>query len=116
MVWDSIMFVTTVFALIFDPLSIAFTADEQSPTSFFVVSDRIVMSIFFCDIILNFLTGYVDKKDQRIIMHWRDVATNYIKFWCVTLTLDLCLTPIVTVTLPDHPAEILNDAKLTAGS
>ena len=31
-------------------------------------------------------------------------------------TLDLCLTPIVTVTLPDHPAEILNDAKLTAGS
>jgi hypothetical protein len=55
--WDAIMFVTTVFALIADPISIAFAPEEQSPDSFFVVSDRIVMSIFFCDIILNFLTG-----------------------------------------------------------
>eukprot|EP00802_Teleaulax_amphioxeia_P002526 Tamp_02528.p1 GENE.Tamp_02528~~Tamp_02528.p1 ORF type:complete len:601 (+),score=139.13 Tamp_02528:25-1803(+) len=82
MVWDSIMFVATVWALIVDPISIAFTA-EDSGSDFFQISDRIVMVIFFIDIILNFLTGYVDKKDQRIIMHWREVAIQYIKFWLV---------------------------------
>jgi len=80
MVWDSVMFVATVFALVTDPISIAFTT-EESGSPFFKVSDRVVMCIFFIDIVLNFLTGYVDQKNQRIIMHWREVAFQYARFW-----------------------------------
>jgi len=34
--------------------------------------------------IYNHSTGggrYIDKKDQRVIMHWRPVAVEYLKFW-----------------------------------
>jgi len=37
--------------------------------------------VFSIDIVLNFLTGYIDRKDQRVIMHWRPVFIQYIKFW-----------------------------------
>ena len=83
--WDGFMFIITSYALIADPVSIAFTNDT-SPSSFFNVTDRIVTVLFMLDIILNFLTGYIDKKEQRVIMHYRPVAYLYAKGW---LTLDL---------------------------
>ena len=82
MVWDLLMLVATIWSLIVDPVSIAFDKDT-STAPFYMISDRIVCAIFLTDVILSFLTGYIDQKDQHVIMHWKAVSYNYCKTWLV---------------------------------
>ncbi|KAJ1469494.1 hypothetical protein T484DRAFT_1851571 [Baffinella frigidus] len=80
--WDAFMLFVTIFALIADPISLAFNQTvEGAPLNFLDGADICVIIVFSIDITLNFLTGFIDTKEHRVIMHWRPVAIEYLKFW-----------------------------------
>ena len=51
--------------------------------------ETIIDSLFFCDITLNFITGYIDEMN-RLIMNQKKIAARYLKSW-------FCIDVIATV-------------------
>ena len=63
------------------PLVFQADIDNQSETTFWVwlVIDVCNDVLWFADIAFNFRTGFFKKG--VLVMHPRDIALNYIKFW-----------------------------------
>uniref|UniRef100_A0A0C3SLA6 Ion transport domain-containing protein n=1 Tax=Guillardia theta (strain CCMP2712) TaxID=905079 RepID=A0A0C3SLA6_GUITC len=78
MLWDLWMFFITSFALVTDPLGLGLLPDS---VPFFDATDRLITAVFMMDIVLNFLTGYINKKERCVIMSWHDVAVRYLTTW-----------------------------------
>lgn len=85
-VYDFILFSITILNIFFVPFQI-FMKEGTTDT---IYGTFVTDSIFFCDLILNFFTGYFDKNENLVINNGK-IIFNYLTTW---FALDLiCAVP-----------------------
>jgi hypothetical protein len=100
--WDLLTLVLLAYITIFAPYQIAFLdqynfSNIKDWVSIFLI-DRTIDVFFFCDLLLNFRSGWVSKSDSsRIEFESAEAARRYFKSWFVvdfvsTLPFDACQT------------------------
>ncbi|XP_071803112.1 potassium/sodium hyperpolarization-activated cyclic nucleotide-gated channel 4-like [Asterias amurensis] len=77
--WDMWMVLLMCITLIILPINIAFYSDQFSAS--WTVANCFTDSFFMIDICLNFFTGIIDHKNERVIIVRRQIAGNYLKSW-----------------------------------
>ncbi len=89
--WTLGIVILLVAAAILTPLYISFASDDDE---IYVYLNDIFDICFAIDIILNFLTAYVDP-DRRIVWDQKKIATRYLQSW---FTVDLiAVLPFETI-------------------
>ncbi|KAM7538800.1 hypothetical protein Aperf_G00000048150 [Anoplocephala perfoliata] len=90
-IWDWFILILVIYTAIFTPYNAAFllnyngfncTESKRSPgqQAVLAVVDKMVDVMFFCDIIINFRTTYVNKNDE-VVSKPRKIAIHYLKTW-----------------------------------
>ncbi|XP_076662351.1 potassium/sodium hyperpolarization-activated cyclic nucleotide-gated channel 1 [Halictus rubicundus] len=74
--WELFMVMFTVVALLVTPVSICFYFPEHDNWGIIIDS---INSVFWCDIMLWFFTGYYDYRTKVIVLEPKIVAMKYLK-------------------------------------
>ncbi|KAF0694782.1 Aste57867_14380 [Aphanomyces stellatus] len=77
--WDLFMIVLLVYTSVMTPYEIAFV-DVVTVDNLFI-ADRVVDVSFFVDMILNFLTPYIDKETNQLMDEISHITFKYIQGW-----------------------------------
>ncbi len=104
-VWDGMMLLFVIWNAVVVPYDAAFS---PAPTAARVSVDTVIDAFFGCDILLNFVTGYVDKTG-RLQTGLRQNARKYLRKWFV---LDLCSTLPFDTIVASGSAAAGGDSKL----
>ena len=91
-------------------------AFEDTPPLWWMIVDGIMDCFFVVEIVLNFLTGFREKKEEgergEIVMSCRRSALNYVKNWFL---IDLLSTlPLLLIDLVTKSFQPLNTLLLIA--
>ncbi|XP_018348331.1 PREDICTED: potassium/sodium hyperpolarization-activated cyclic nucleotide-gated channel 2-like [Trachymyrmex septentrionalis] len=78
--WESAMTLFIIAALMVTPVFLAFYFDEPEKWYFF---NHAIDSVFICDIVIWFFTGYYDCQTQLIILNPKIVASEYLRSFFV---------------------------------
>ncbi|KAH9529763.1 Potassium voltage-gated channel sub H member 7 [Dermatophagoides farinae] len=96
-IWDWIILILVIYTAIFTPYSAAFLLNENIANSHdnhhtigsdsygsnsLMVIDLFVDVMFIIDILINFRTTYINKKDELVI-HPGKIAIHYLKGWFI---------------------------------
>ena len=79
--WDLFVIVLALWNCIYIPFEVAFKPEK---TDLIFVSDRIIDVLFAVDIIVNFMTTYVNPKTNTDVTDPTRIVKNYVfggRFW-----------------------------------
>jgi CRP-like cAMP-binding protein len=80
-IFDTIVFILSIYSLIFTPYSVAFDLYEiPSKTSFTTILEIIIDCIFFLDMFMGFITAYYDFEEQ-LITRANPIVIQYLTGW-----------------------------------
>ncbi|KYM97158.1 Potassium/sodium hyperpolarization-activated cyclic nucleotide-gated channel 1, partial [Cyphomyrmex costatus] len=74
--WESMMTLFMIAALMTTPIFLTFYFDEPEKWYFF---NHAIDSVFICDIVIWFFTGYYDSQTQLIVLDPKVVASKYLR-------------------------------------
>jgi hypothetical protein len=77
--WDLFIIVLVLYNCISIPLEIAFTATSEKTG--IIVTGALIDFAFAVDIVLNFLTTYINSKTGKEIIQVKLIAKNYVYHW-----------------------------------
>lgn len=95
--WDLGVVIATAYVVLLAPFVIGFDVDASVGTNLFI-TDRFVDGIFFLDVFLNFLTGFVEQNRGGVVLDPKQVAVRYAKTWAL---LDLIASVPFDLVFPD---------------
>ena len=76
--WDFLSGLAIFYSIIEVPYRIGF---QRSPNEFTGAINETVDAIFFCDIVLSFNTGYVDRLTDLLVTDRHLIRKSYMAFW-----------------------------------
>lgn len=80
MVWNIIIVTLLVYTSIYVPFEIAFYEEDFSLSK--MIFNITIDTIFFCDIIINFISAY-ETNGGRDETRWKKIATAYLTTWFI---------------------------------
>ena len=78
--WDVAVVVATAYVALLAPFVIGFDVDAPRGSALFLL-DRCADAAFFLDVLLNYLTGFVETNRGRVVLEPRAVAWRYTRTW-----------------------------------
>ena len=76
--WNMVVVVLLIYTAIFVPYKVAFV---EEPSKSDKVIDYIIDILFTIDIFINFMSGYEDEEEGKVIKNIRLIAMSYLKSW-----------------------------------
>ena len=76
--WDLFVGLLILYSVITAPLRVSFGVLDQWG---WTVSDGLVDALFGVDIVLNFMTAFVDKETRTLVVDWRLIWVRYLRSW-----------------------------------
>lgn len=76
--WNMVVVVLLIYTATFVPYKVAFV---EEPSKSDKVIDYIIDILFTIDIFINFMSGYEDEEEGKVIKNIRLIALSYLKSW-----------------------------------
>jgi hypothetical protein len=80
--WNIVTIILLVYTAIFVPYNVAFVDSDDKSAVNEAISTTIDI-LFTIDIFINFLSGFEDPLDQKVVTDLRVIAVTYIKSWFI---------------------------------
>ena len=75
--WDIVMIFFVIYNVVLLPMELGLSLEGGSIQATF---EHFIDLFFFCDICLNFFTGYIDENN-KLIMNHKQIAKHYLGLW-----------------------------------
>lgn len=75
--WDNLLTFLIVYVILILPVKFSFVEESYM---IWEVSDYVIDLIFLSDILLTFITGYIDDN-EHYVSSYKKIAKRYLKFW-----------------------------------
>ena len=79
-IWDMVAGMAIFYSVLEVPFSISFSQNAARDAAAVAV-DYFVIAVFFADILVTFMTSFVDSHTDRLVTDRRLIGLNYVKFW-----------------------------------
>ena len=70
-----------------------------------LISDLLIDSLFFCDIVINFFLGFHREEGHHVVMNHRKIVLHYLRTWFI---FDLLATLPFYIILPYNQQNSIN--------
>ena len=78
--WDAFTGLFVLYTALEVPFRIAFLFSVDASVGALVV-EYIIVSVFFCDMAVNFCSAYIDIKSLKLVYNHRRIAERYCSLW-----------------------------------
>ena len=80
--WNLVTIVLLIYTAIFVPYSVAFSESEEKSMAQTVI-DYVIDILFTIDIFINFLSGYEDIAEGKVVTDLKLIARTYVCSWFI---------------------------------